>query len=350
MTRYLLLGANGFLGHQVASGHPDDRTGCRIWWPSAVTQWIPSESPSCHWQRVDLVRASVEDIALLLDYSKPDVVINCVGCTVGSVDELEAVNVSVVRKLLEALARIEPVPLIHLGSAAEYGCQPQGIAIAESATARPSGDYGRTKLVATDLIIERVARGAVVATVLRVFDPVGPGAPAHSLAGTALREIRQALATRATFVTLGQLSSCRDFLAGDDAADAVLRAAHGTGLPSLLNVGRGVPMSGRSLVELLAAAAGFDGDIFESSGGTRHAPTDGRGSTPTSRSCAVIFIGFQPRQSPRPCATSGSQEAETMCGIIGVTGVDDALPLLLEGSEPPRVPGLRLGRRGPHRR
>ncbi len=270
MTRYLLLGANGSLGRQVhrailatgaaylvaVSGHED----------------LPGETPTCHWRHVDMVRASVEDMALLLDFSKPDVVINCVGRTSGSVEVLEAVNVSVVRKLLEVLTRIHPVPLIHLGSAEEYGCQPQGIAIAESASARPSGDYGRTKLVATDLITEGTAKGDIRATVLRLFDPVGPGAPGHSLAGTALREIRGALATGATFVTLGQLNSCRDYLASADVVEAVLRSARSTDLPPLLNVGRGVPMSGRAMVELLAATAGFDGDIFESSGGREVAP------------------------------------------------------------------------------
>ena len=207
-------------------------------------------------------------MARLLDYSKPDVVINCVGCTVGSVDELEAVNVSVVRKLLEALARIEPVRLVHLGSAAEYGCQPQGIAIAESATARPVGDYGRTKLVATDLIMERVARGDVRATVLRVFDPVGPGAPDHSLAGRAVRgdppcprrpgQLRDAGPAELVPGLPGRHRCGRRRAAGGPQRPSV---------PPLLNVGRGVPMSGRSMVELLAAAAGFEGDIFESSGG-----------------------------------------------------------------------------------
>ncbi len=270
MTRFLLLGANGFLGYQIRRAiQRVDRTAYVV----AVSghSWSPSESPACQWQRVDLVRASVEDVALLLDYCKPDVVINCVGCTVGSVDELEAVNVSVVRKLLEALTRIDPVRLVHLGSAAEYGCQPRGVALAESATARPVGDYGRTKLVATDLVLDRVARGDLGATVLRVFDPVGPGAPGHSLAGTAVREIRRALDLRASFVTLGHLSSCRDFLAGADVAAAVLRAAGSAEVPPLLNVGRGVAMSSRSMVELLAAAAGFEGDIFESRGGAGHA-------------------------------------------------------------------------------
>jgi NDP-hexose 4-ketoreductase len=270
MTRYLLLGANGFLGHQVRRAiHRADPAAYVV----AVSghRSLPLESSGCHWQQIDLVRASTEDVGLLLDYCKPDVLINCVGCTSGSIEELEAVNVSVVRRLLEALSASGLGRLVHLGTAAEYGTQPQGVAFAESATARPVGDYGRTKLVATDLIMDRVARGDVDATVLRVFDPVGPGSPGHSLAGTAVREIRQALDTEATFVTLGQLSSCRDFLAANDVADAVFRAAHSGGIPSLMNVGRGVATSGRSMVELLAVAAGFEGDIFESRGGTGHA-------------------------------------------------------------------------------
>ena len=112
-----------------------------------------------------------------------------------------------------------------------------------------------------------MANGDLRATVLRLFDPVGPDAPGNSLAGTALREIRGALAGDATFVTLGHLSTHRDYVATTDVVDAVLRSADSTDLPPILNVGRGVPMSGRSMVELLAATAGFDGDIFESSGG-----------------------------------------------------------------------------------
>jgi nucleoside-diphosphate-sugar epimerase len=269
MTRYLLFGANGYLGREVRRAILASGRGPHL---VAVTghEWHATDSPTCEWKRIDLVRASVEDLALLLDRSKPDVVVNCAGCTVGSMDQMEAVNVSVVRKLLDAMRRIGRVPLIHLGSAAEYGSQPYGLPIPETATPRPCGDYGRSKLVATDLILEGAAAGEVQATVLRVFDPIGSRAPAHGLAGTARREIRRAMATRATFVTLGHLSSCRDFLASADVAAAVLRVARGSDVPALLNVGRGVPMSGRSMVELLAAAAGFQGDVFESSAGIGH--------------------------------------------------------------------------------
>jgi nucleoside-diphosphate-sugar epimerase len=218
---------------------------------------------------MDLVRASVKDFASLLDHSKPDAIINCAGCTSGSPQMLEAVNATVVDKLVKALALTEPIPLVHMGSAAEYGQQPEGIAIKETSAARPVGDYGRTKLAATELVTDMADRGAIRATVLRVFNPVGPGAPMNSLAGTAVREIRRALVSHKTFITLGSLCSCRDFLATADVATAALRALDSVDDHLVLNVGRGVAMSCRSMVELLASAAGFEGDVFESDGGSR---------------------------------------------------------------------------------
>ena len=148
---------------------------------------------------------------------------------------------------MQALARTEQVSLVHLGSAGGVRIPTRGHRHRREAIARPVGDYGRTKLVATDLITDRVARGDIRATVFRVFNPIGPGAPANSLAGTAAREIRAALQSGSTFVTLGQLSSCRDFLAVTDVASAAIRVAHSVDdVPAVLNVGRGVAMSCRS--------------------------------------------------------------------------------------------------------
>ncbi len=268
MTRYLLLGANGFLGSQVREAI--ERSGDSSFLV-AVSGHRPRQAipATCHWRRMDLVRASVQDFAALFDYSKPDAIINCAGSTSGSPQLLEAVNTTIVDKLVKALACADPIPLVHMGSAAEYGFQPEGIAITEGATARPVGDYGRTKLVATELVRDLADRGAIRATVLRVFNPVGRRAPANSLAGTAVREIKRALVTHKSFITLGSLASHRDFLATEDVATATLRAARAVDLPPILNVGRGVAMSSRSMVELLAAAAGFEGDVFETDGGSR---------------------------------------------------------------------------------
>jgi len=77
-------------------------------------------------------------------------------------------------------------PLVHLGSAAEYGVQPEGVPITESAKPEPVSNYGRSKLAATRKIIAATNDGDIAATVLRVFNPIGLRAPADSSLGAPL--------------------------------------------------------------------------------------------------------------------------------------------------------------------
>ena len=271
MTSFLVLGASGFLGSQVhqiiersnelpelvaVSRHPP-----RLRMP-ARGSWVP----------MDLVEASVRDLVDLLETNKPDVVINCAGRTSGTCEQLRAINTVMVDRLVRALALSDPVPLVHFGSAAEYGFQPEGVAIRETALTRPVSDYGRTKLEATELVTESVARGAIRATVLRVFNPVGPRAPASSLAGRAAYELKHALRDRRSFILMGPLWAHRDFVASTYVAIAALLAIPSIDAHPVLNVGRGSAMSSRSVVELLADAAGFEGDVLESAGGSEAVP------------------------------------------------------------------------------
>jgi nucleoside-diphosphate-sugar epimerase len=213
---------------------------------------------------MDLARSSNEELAALLNWAKPDAIINCVGLTSGSAEEMEAVNCQLVGRLVDVLSVADPIPLVHFGSAAEYGRQPEGIAIEESAIARPVSDYGRTKLEGSDLVINMVTKGAIAATVLRIFNPLGPRPPSNSLAGTAVRQIKEATVSGRSSITLGPLNSFRDYLASRDVATAALLAIPAIETHPVLNVGRGVAMSDRSVIELLADAAGFEGDVFES--------------------------------------------------------------------------------------
>ena len=133
------------------------------------------------------------------------------------------------------------------------------------------GDYAATKLAGTELVREAAESGRVSATVLRVFNPLGAGAPAGSLVGRAVASFRQAHATGARQVTLGALDSARDYIDVRDVARAVLLASrrqYRPGQPVVLNVGRGIAVPSRWLVHRLAAIAGFDGDIAEEAQGS----------------------------------------------------------------------------------
>ena len=110
--------------------------------------------------------------------------------------------------------------------------------------------YGVTKLAGTRLV-ELAAAAGLDAVVLRVFNPVGPGAPVSQPAWPARGRAAPG-ARDGTEVRLGPLDTVRDFVDPRDVADAVLAAVAAPALPRpVLNVGsgRGVPV--RAMVKEL---------------------------------------------------------------------------------------------------
>ena len=265
MIRFLVLGGDGFLGRSICE-HLEDRPGV-----DAVPHVRAGASGG-----VDLASASVEDVALLLVDSAADVVVNCIDATAGTPEQMLDSNVRAVAKVLSALSGRVDVRLVQIGSAAEYGDTVVHRPVREADIPIPVDEYGRTKLTATRLVLGAVAQGRVQGTVLRVFNPVGPGAPERTLLGRAARGIEDAQSSGAHVVHLGPLSSFQDFIDVRDVAAAVAEAGtspHASG--ALLNVGRGVAVQRRELVELLASEAGFTGEIVEDAEGPVPSPRIG---------------------------------------------------------------------------
>ncbi|HZC41640.1 MAG TPA: NAD-dependent epimerase/dehydratase family protein, partial [Streptosporangiaceae bacterium] len=159
------------------------------------------------------------------------------------------------------------IRLVHLGSAAEYGRSEPGIPVTESAPARPVASYGVTKLAGTRLV--ELARSAGLdAVVLRVFNPVGAGAPAGGLPGRVAEQVRQAMA-HGSDIRLGPLDGVRDFVDARDVAGAALAAAARPELPHpVLNVGSGAGVPARTLVKELLAVSGCTAAVHEDAPGS----------------------------------------------------------------------------------
>ena len=139
---------------------------------------------------------------------------------------------------------------------------PAEVPVSECTPARPASQYGMTKLAGTRLVGLAAAAG-LDAVVLRVFNPVGPGAPATSLPGRLAAELRAAL-RHGTDVRLGALDAVRDFVDARDVADAAVAAVCAAVLPhTVVNIGagRGVPV--RSVVKQLIAISGYQGPVIE---------------------------------------------------------------------------------------
>ncbi|GAA0488919.1 NAD-dependent epimerase/dehydratase family protein [Streptomyces stramineus] len=252
--RILLLGATGFLGRHTAA-RLRALPGARV----CVAGRTPGTGLS-----VDLAAADPGPLAAALRASPPDAVVNCAGAVGGGAVALTALNARGPAVLCAALAEAAPrARFVHLGSAAEYGPAVAGRPATETGPARPVGLYGATKLAGT----LAVTGAGLDAVVLRVFNPVGPGAPPASLPGRLAAELRRA--GPEGVVRVGDLSAHRDFVDARDVAEAVARSVTAPGpLPPVLNIASGRARPSRHIADGLIAAAGFRGRLEEDGDGS----------------------------------------------------------------------------------
>jgi NDP-hexose 4-ketoreductase len=259
--RLLIIGASGFLGRHVRQ----QASAAGLGVVTAGRSGLPG-SPS--HQRLDLSGGDPARIAAVITSAAPDVVVNCAGATAGAPDVLAAANITGTYALVTAmLLSRRPARLVHLGSAAEYGRTEPGVPVTEAALPRPAGAYGATKLAGTRLV-ELARTAGLDAVVLRVFNPVGPGAPEDGLPGRLAVQLRRSLA-HGTAVRLGSLDVVRDFVDARDVADAALAAAAAPVLPHpVLNIGSGAGVPARTLVKDLLAISGCAATVHEDAPGS----------------------------------------------------------------------------------
>lgn len=242
----LLVGASGFVGRQV-----------RARFPAGAELVLAGRSAGTP---LDLVETSHADLCRLLARVRPRAVINCAGGVLGSASKLVAINVVAVSRLVAAMrAAVPEARLVQVGSAGEYGAHAGPVA--EDAECRPVGEYGLTKLAGTAIVRAAVQDG-LDGVVLRLFNPVGPGAPAASLLGRLLAGLRAGGELR-----LGVTGDVRDFLDVRDAADAIIAAALCPDrLPPVLNLARGRPVPVKEFVDLMLDVAAWRGPVHAEAG------------------------------------------------------------------------------------
>ena len=259
--RVLMFGASGFLG-----GHILTRLVASDLDVVVAGRTAPADGHQ-HVQ-IDLAMADHATLAELVGEVRPAVVVNATGSTGFDPVELARVNVTAVAATVRTLLRAAPAArLVHLGSAAEYGVTPDGSSTSEEAPARPVGAYGLSKLAATEAI--RTAREVGLdATVLRVTNPVGPGAPTSTVAGSVAATLRRTGPDDP--VELGPGDAWRDFVDVRDVAEAVWAAAVSTERPpGILNVGSGKACRVQEVMDVLRERSGHRGPVTVGGDGSR---------------------------------------------------------------------------------
>jgi nucleoside-diphosphate-sugar epimerase len=297
--RILIIGASSFLGGHLLRA------------ASAAGHTVLTSGRSGDWSlRLDLVADPAERVASLIAAAAPDVVVNCAGATSGGADVLAAANITGVHTLVTALlAGVQAGAgdqagdgaqagggarprLVHIASAAEYGPSADGRPVTEETVPRPVGLYGATKLGGTRLV-ELARTAGLDAVALRVFNVVGAGSPEDTLPGAVAAQLRQL--PPGGSLKLGPLEAVRDFVDARDVADAVLASAAAPTLPhAIVNVGSGVGVQAKVLVEQLLEVTGLAVTVHEDAPGS--ARSAGLGGQQADISRAALDFGWRPRR------------------------------------------------------
>ncbi|WP_245667964.1 NAD-dependent epimerase/dehydratase family protein [Actinomadura macra] len=241
--RVVVLGASGFLGRHICAAFT--AAGSRV---TPVSRTAPGAVA------LDLSRDGRAGLARVLAGAR--VVVNAAGAVwSGTEQEMAALNAGLVHRLTEVVTGLPERPrLIHLGSAYEYGPVPFGTSIPEDWPPAPTTPYGRTKLQGTRTVVRAAEERGVDGVVLRVSVVCGPGAPRSSLPGI----VTEHLTAGRDELRLAPLLAHRDLVDVRDVADAVLAAASAPErvAGAIVNVGGGVAVPVRTLVDLLVALGG----------------------------------------------------------------------------------------------
>lgn len=269
MSKPLILGARSFIGQAVVASLGEVFASSR------------DGDLACDVR----IRQQVQELIRSL---RPTAIINCTGVMDG-VDPrpFYETHVDGTLNLLEAQREYVPTSsLILLGTAAEYGPAPPPTP--EDHPPQPQSFYGASKLAQTHLAQMAISQWRLPVFILRLFNVIGPGLPAHYFLGALARRFLQQ--PRGTVFPLSNPEATRDFVDVRDVAQAVALLVRGCGMPGITNVCTGQETSLRMAGSHLAQLAGQQ--LVDS-------PTEGVARVQVSRSAGdprrLCSWGWQPR-------------------------------------------------------
>jgi GDP-4-dehydro-6-deoxy-D-mannose reductase len=267
--RALVTGAAGFVGQWVGRELVE-----RGWEVSGtcLEGTPPHAAPndplaSVRWQVADVRRG--EDLARLLDTTKPDAVIHLAGVAFVPAAQADPgaaleVNVTAAARLLSDLktrrssGTLDSLVLI-VGSGEQYGRHDVGdMPLAESAEQRPHSVYAASKAAQELVALEAFRSAGVRVVATRSFN--------HSGAGQADRFVLPALVRRALALRrsgqrglpIGNTTTVRDFLHVRDVARAYVDLLSQGTVGDVYNVASGVGVDVGTLAKRVLALVGVD--------------------------------------------------------------------------------------------
>ena len=251
----LVTGASGFVGSHLLehlAAHLD--ANC-----VGVTR-TPSHKPDTVFCELTDYR-QVDD---LIETVRPGVIYHVAGSFSNDFETDYANNVIAAKNILEAtLKHRHDAHVLLMGSAAEYGrVKDWQNPVSEQQALKPISVYGWTKAAQTLLASLYAGRYGLNVMVARTFNLSGKGMSKNLFTGRVEQQIRDFQAGRTDRITVGNLDARRDYIDIASACDMYL-AITSRGTPGeVYNVGSGVAVSMRELLEGMLQEAGLDASII----------------------------------------------------------------------------------------
>jgi GDP-4-dehydro-6-deoxy-D-mannose reductase len=249
-VRTLVTGADGFVGGWLTR-HLEE-SGDDVW------LGIGNGPPGARKERsADLTDAAA--VSDLVAWAQPQAVYHLAAVSFGpeaSADVGHALDVTVrgTAYLLEAVARLDPPPLVLIPSSAEVYGNGVGRWLTERAPIAPVNVYGATKAAQEMLGLAYHRAGRVPVVVARAFNHIGPGQrESFVVPAFAMQLARIAAGAAAPVLRVGNLSARRDFTDVRDVVRAyrLLVDARAAGLP--VNIASGRAIAIRDVLDTLIA-------------------------------------------------------------------------------------------------
>jgi UDP-glucose 4-epimerase len=257
----LITGAAGFLAQHVA----------RAFASSGFDLVGLDANPAKHpvlFERYIQGRCENVDFAALARELSPSVVCHLAGPA--SVAKSVADPYSDFMQLLPGTTRVlsglstlpTPPRFILFSSAAVYG-DPSVLPVDESAEIKPISPYGIHKALAEDVLAQYARLYSFPAVALRIFSAYGAGLRRQVVWDIAERASAATLAGKPTIAMSGTGMETRDFVHGDDVAQAALMAASAPLMSgsTVINVASGRETTISALASLVIEALGLPVDV-----------------------------------------------------------------------------------------
>ena len=249
--RALITGGGGFVGHHL----------------SALLERSGDEVEICDLETditdLDSISARIEDV-------QPDAIYHLAALAhVGDswLDPSKVLTVNVVgtgNVLAAARRHVPDATVLTISSAEVYGIvTPDELPLSETSQVRPASPYAASKAAAEQVALQAARGFGQRVLVARPFNHVGPGqAPAFAVPALAKR-IVDAQATGATTLTVGTLTTRRDFTDVRDVVVAYRLLVEKGAAGEVYNVASGVDVSIAEIAESLLTLAGADLEFVE---------------------------------------------------------------------------------------